>query len=324
MQEITGKDRTGRTMPDAGNAPTDAAGTIRAALIGAGIGASRTPAMHMAEGRAQGLAYHYDLIDTAGRPGADIGALLAEAEAVGCRGVNVTHPFKQAALAHLDSLSPAAEAVGAVNTVVFEDGRRHGHNTDCWGFAEAFARELAEAPREVVLLLGAGGAGGAVAEALMAQGVGLLLIRDSRQEAAETLAQRLAARHGAARVEAVSPGTEALAAAAQRACGLVNATPIGMASHPGLPLPAALIRPRHWVADIVYFPLETELLATARARGCRVMSGAGMAVFQAVRAFELFTGRKADPDRMRAAFEAAGSRQTAGTSGTLSAPREDR
>lgn len=292
---------------------------LRAALIGSGIAASRTPAMHMAEGRAQGLDYRYDLIDIAARDGGEIGALLAEAEAAGCRGVNITHPFKRAAIAHLDSLSPTAAAVGAVNTVVFADGRRRGHNTDCWGFAQAFRRDLSGAPRAVVLLIGAGGAGGAVAEALLGEGVGRVLVHDADPGAARGLCARLAARHGAGRVAAAGD----LADAAARAEGIVNATPVGMAGHPGLPLPAALIAPHHWVADIVYFPLETELLATARARGCRVMNGAGMAVFQAVRAFELFTGLRADPERMRAAFDAAGSRQLAGRTGIPSAQRED-
>ena len=93
-------------------------------------------------------------------------------------------------------------------------------------------------------------------------------------------------------------------AAAGEANGIVNCTPVGMEKHPGLPLSAAAIDPRQWVADIVYFPLETELLRAARAQGCRSLDGSGMAVFQAVRAFELFTGRPADPNRMKATFDA--------------------
>ena len=86
--------------------------------------------------------------------------------------------------------------------------------------------------------------------------------------------------------------------------GIVNASPVGMAKLPGTPLPAELVEPRHWVADIVYFPLETELLRIARAKGCRVLPGSGMALFQAVRAFELFTGVKPDIAAMRETFEA--------------------
>jgi shikimate dehydrogenase len=80
--------------------------------------------------------------------------------------------------------------------------------------------------------------------------------------------------------------------------GIVNATPIGMANYPGTPVPAKLLRSGLWVADIVYFPLETELLRDARARGCRTMSGGGMAVFQAADAFRLFTGQEPDCERM--------------------------
>ena len=90
--------------------------------------------------------------------------------------------------------------------------------------------------------------------------------------------------------------------------GLIHATSTGMAARPGLPLPAALLRPELWVAEVVYFPLETELLRTARAVGCRTVDGSGMAIWQAVEAFRLFTGLTADPDRMRTFFEEAGRR----------------
>ena len=98
-----------------------------------------------------------------------------------------------------------------------------------------------------------------------------------------------------------------LAAAAARADGIVNATPVGMAKLPGMPVPADLLRSECWVADIVYLPLETELLREARKRGCRTLDGEGMAVFQAAKAFELFTGLAPDIERMKAAFAAFGS-----------------
>ena len=88
-----------------------------------------------------------------------------------------------------------------------------------------------------------------------------------------------------------------------RADGLVNTTPMGMAKLPGMPVPAALLRPELWVAEIVYFPLETELLRNARALGCRTLDGGNMAVFQAVKAFELFSGRVPDARRMLAHFQ---------------------
>lgn len=272
---------------------------LKTCLIGHGIGLSRTPRMHMAEGAAQGLDYRYDLIDTAEMDTPEISALLAKAEAEGYRGCNVTHPFKQTAMAHLDEVSTAAQAVRAVNTVVFREGKRFGHNTDYWGFATAFERGLPSADVSHVVQLGAGGAGGAVAHALLDAGVAMLEIRDVNQDAAERLVANLVRHSGADRVRVCTD----LATAVQAASGIVNATPIGMATHPGSPVPADMLRPELWVADIVYFPLDTQLLRDARACGCRTLPGSGMALYQAVRAFELFTGRPADPDRMKATFD---------------------
>lgn len=277
---------------------------LRAGLIGRGIGLSRTPAMHEAEGRAQGLDYRYSLFDMdepalAGRSLADV---VAMAEAEGFAGLNVTYPFKIEAIGLLDELSDNARAVGAVNTVVFRDGRRGGHNTDLWGFAESFRRGMAGAPLDRVLLLGAGGAGAAVAHALLKLGVETLRVFDTDAARAAQLSEALAARFGTGRAQAA----QSLESVAAELSGVVNATPVGMAKLPGTPFPPALLRRELWVADIVYFPLETQLLASARAAGCRVLPGLGMAVFQAVRAYELFTGRKADPARMRRTFESLG------------------
>lgn len=273
-------------------------------LIGAGIQASRTPGMHELEGDALGLCILYRLIDLE-RLGLGVEALpdlLLAAERTGFAGLNVTHPCKQAVLAHLHEIAPDAAALGAVNTVVLRDGRRVGHNTDAWGFAEALRRGLPGAPLDRVVQLGAGGAGAAVAHALLGLGVDRLLLHDIARDRAQALAARLAGTAARGRIVAV----EDLETALGTAQGLVNATPVGMTAYPGLPLPKELLRPELWVADIVYFPLETELLRTARAIGCRTLDGGGMAVFQAVRAFELFTGRAPDPERMRRHFERLG------------------
>ncbi|MCW1930924.1 shikimate dehydrogenase [Pararhodobacter zhoushanensis] len=272
---------------------------LRAALIGAGIGASRTPRMHVEEGRALGLDYGYDLIDADQLMTRDIAALLDQAQADGLAGVNVTFPFKRAALDHVDSIAPSALAVGATNTVVFGPDGRVAHNTDYAGFAEGFRRDIGTQAQGCALLLGAGGAGGAVANALLDSGVRLLFVQDVDTAAAEALVTSITARLGAGRVRLAGD----LRVAAAAADGIVNATPVGMAKLPGTPLDMALVEPRHWVADIVYFPLETAFLQQARAKGCHGIDGSGMAVFQAVLAFELFTGRKPDPARMRATFD---------------------
>lgn len=271
-------------------------------LLGRGIQASRTPAMHEAEGRALGLQFVYRLLDTdlMGTPAPSLEELLRFATCFGFSGLNVTFPYKQEIVPLLDELSDAARTVGAVNTVVLKGDRRYGHNTDMWGFRESFRRGMTGAARDNVLLLGAGGAGVAVAHALLECGVGRLAVADVRPEKADALMHQLNLRFGADRV--VMAGD--VGTAANTADGIVNATPVGMAKLPGMPLPGACIAPRHWVADIIYFPLETESLRHARAKGCRTLSGEGMAIFQAVRAFELFTGIQPDTDRMKAAFAA--------------------
>jgi len=269
-------------------------------LIGEGIQESLSPALHEEEARRQGLTLHYQLIDLAqdGRSVADLSHLIESGKAAGFDGLNITHPCKQAVLPLLTELSDDARAIGAVNTVVFHDDRRKGFNTDCSGFAVSFRQELDDAARRRVVLLGAGGAGAAVAHALVGLGVEHLLIVDRDHERAETLARSIAAHHPGQRVAS----TRAPASALERADGLIHATPTGMAAHPGLPLDPSLLRPEMWVVEIVYFPLETEFFRAARKRGCRTVDGGGMMVWQAVGAFEHFTGIKPDAARMEAHF----------------------
>ena len=273
-------------------------------LIGSGIQASRTPALHEREGAEQGLRVIYKLIDLDKlHLQADaLPDLLQAAERMGFAGLNITHPCKQRIIPLLDELSPDASALGAVNTVVLKDGRRIGHNTDWWGFAENFRRGLPDVKRDRVVQLGAGGAGAAVAHAALTLGTGHLVIFDVEPDRARRLAADLATRFGAGRVEAGENLTTALATAD----GLVHCTPTGMANHPGLPLPFELLRPALWIAEIVYFPLETDLLRMGRALGCRTLNGGGMAVFQAVEAFRLFTGVAPDAERMLRHFSTMG------------------
>jgi shikimate dehydrogenase len=270
-------------------------------LIGYGIQGSLTPAMHEREGAAQGLKLIYKLIDLQ-RLGLDVRALpelLVAAERMGFAGLNITYPCKQETVPLLTDLSDNARALGAVNTVVLRDGRRFGHNTDLFGYAENLRRGLPDVKRERVVQMGAGGAGSAVAEALMQLGVGYLTVFDTEAARAQHVAADLCSRHGKGRA---APGKDLRDALAD-ADGLVNTTPVGMAKLPGTPVPPEFLRPDLWVSEIIYFPLETELLKQARAIGCRTLDGGGMAVFQAVRAFELFTGKKPDAERMRRHFD---------------------
>lgn len=274
---------------------------VLAGLIGQGIQGSRTPAMHQAEGERLGLHYCYQLLDTdqmgANKPSLE--ALLQATEWCGFAGLNITFPYKQQVIPFLDELGDTAKAVGAVNTVVFKNGKRIGHNTDLSGFALSFQAEIGDIPHAKVLLIGAGGAGLAVAHALLQSGVQKLFITDVSVERAQDLAQVLNAQYGADHAEATTISADLV----PNLDGLVNATPVGMAKLPGTPFPLALLEARLWVVDIIYFPLETELLKAARLKGCRVASGAGMAVFQAVAAFELITGLRPDSHALRSTFD---------------------
>jgi shikimate dehydrogenase len=275
---------------------------ILVGLIGAGIQLSRSPALHEREGARQGLTYIYRLIDleVLGLGPEALPELVTAARRFAFTGLNITHPCKQAIIPLLDELSADAQELGAVNTVVFErGGRLVGHNTDWSGFAESFKRELADVSRDRVVLFGAGGAGAAVAHALLILGAGTLSIVDVDEARATGLAADLHGRFGAERAVAAFD----LARAVDAADGIVNATPVGMGSHPGMPVARNLLRPDLWVADIVYFPIETELLRAARELGCRTMAGGGMAVFQAADAFRLFTGLEPDVECMTSHFD---------------------
>lgn len=269
-------------------------------LAGRGIQASRTPWMHEQEADAQGLRLVYSLFDFDARGWSDddLPALLDAAQRLGFAGLNITFPFKQAVMAHLDELSDGAREVGAVNTVSFANGKRTGFNTDVSGFSEGFASGLAGAATAQIVQTGCGGAGAATAYALLSGGTGVLHLVDSDQDRAKALADTLCARFGAGRAVVAADVADAM----HMADGLVNATPMGMAKFPGMPVPSAAIELRHWVADIVYFPLETALLRDAARKGCRTLNGSGMAVGQAADAFQIFTGRTPDRARMRASF----------------------
>jgi len=270
--------------------------TYLTGLIGKGIGRSKSPALHQQEADALGLRCLYQLLDLTvlGLSVADLPRLLSSAELTGFAGLNITHPCKQAVIPLLHELSEEARAIGAVNTVRFAGGKRHGFNTDAQGFAESFQRGLPDAARDRVVQIGAGGAGAATAYAMLKLGVSVLSVFDVDVGRAAALADNLGRIFGAGRIGVTQELPVALAAAD----GLVQATPVGTREHPGMPLSELLLRPDLWVAEIVYFPLETPLLRTARAMGCRTLDGGGMAVFQAAAAFEIFTGKKADRERM--------------------------
>jgi quinate/shikimate dehydrogenase (NAD+) len=273
---------------------------LRSGLIGRDILASRSPWLHEQEARALGLELKYELFDfkVLGLAEPDLAATLRRLSREGFCGVNVTYPFKAAVMPLLDSIDDGAVLVGAVNTVAMRDGRLVGYNTDMLGFRDSFARGLPGASLSRVLQLGAGGAGAAVASALLSLGAQRIEIADVQRERAKALAERLRLRFKEADVVSV----DVKAVDTTSFSGVVNATPIGMASHPGSPLDSSQLRPDMWVVDVIYFPLETELLRQARDVGCRVLNGSGMVIGQAALAFEIMTGRVASQQRMAQSF----------------------
>lgn len=283
--------------------PGDPRRSISMGLVGQGVKPSLTPEMHEREALRQGIRYVYktiDLRDDELTP-ARLRELLRYAIRLGFDGLNVTHPVKQAMVPLLDRVTADVEAIGALNTILIDDGATVGHNTDVTGFGTAFRERLPDVSLDEIVLLGAGGAGIALAHALLRLGARRLLVVDPDPDRATALGASVRRLHADAKVTTLA--ATRLVDGLAGASGLVNATPVGMAAHPGMPLPAEGLHPALWVADIVYRPLSTELLRTSAGLGCRTMSGAGMAVHQAADAFELITGRPADRAAMFADFD---------------------
>ena len=282
-------------------------------LIGANIQKSLSPALHEDAFAAAGMRGHYHLMDLDQLPGRSLEDLLHAARTAGFAGVNITYPCKEAVLPLLDEVSEEARQIGAVNSVTIDrDGRTKGYNTDRIGFRRGFEETLGRIEGEAVLLVGAGGAGRAVAFSLLDLGASRVLAYDTVPERARSLAAALGEDRCHVEIDA--------AAAMARAAGVVNATPVGMLGYPGNPVPTHAVGRRHWVADVIYTPLETELIKAARAKGARAVGGAGMCVFQAVEAFRLFTGIAPDVSRMHRTFDAAAAIRDSGVSDMDGAP----
>jgi shikimate dehydrogenase len=276
--------------------PPSSRGRILAGLLGAPIAQSAAPAMHERAAEALGLDCHYQLIEIAGAGREELKAILEGVGRLGFAGVNVTFPYKEAVLDLLEELSPEAARIGAVNTVIVRDGRLIGYNTDTTGFAHAAAPLVDASTRGAVALIGAGGAGKAIAFALAGLGVTDLRIFDCEHAKAVDLAARLEGHIDARAARSVED-------ALRGAAGLINASPVGMLPDLGLPVPPSLLHAELWVADAVYSPLWTPLLTAAKARGATVMTGRELAIYQAVDAFELFTGLAPSAIEMGIAFD---------------------
>lgn len=275
--------------------------TVAVGLIGRGIARSASPQIHEVEAAALGLPLTYRLVDfdVLGLDDEALGPTLDFLSGIGLAGVNITHPFKQMVIALLDEVDQVAAALGAVNCVRFYNGRKIGSNSDWIGFGWLLESELTGAAMDRVAQLGAGGAGSATAYALLNAGVGTLLLVDPMHDKASALADRMGQLFPSARVAAVVEPAQAIAGAD----GVVQTTPVGMAGHPGLPFDPALLETGQWIADIIYFPRETALVAAARERGLRAVGGEAMVIGQAAEPFRLFTGLVPDKTRMKRAMQ---------------------
>ena len=265
-------------------------------LIGAPIKHSASPSMHETAAAALGIRCHYQLMEIAGADTATLASWLEGLRLSGFAGSNVTYPYKEAIAPLLDDLSPAARAIGAVNTIVNRDGRLVGHNTDATGLVRVLTAAVEASNRAPVVIIGAGGVGKAAGFALAELGVSEIRIVDLDATRAEALAHSIGDR---AKVQISSD----IATALDGAGGLINGTPVGMWPSTASPVPADLLHAGLWVADAVYSPLWTPLLIAAKAVGARVISGRELAIWQAVDAFKLFSGLEPSVEAMSAAFD---------------------
>jgi shikimate dehydrogenase len=261
--------------------------TTVAAVIGSPVAHSLSPAIHNAAFEAAGVDWVYAAFDVA--HGEAVRALDAM-RTLGLGGLSVTMPHKEAIADHVDELDPAAAALRSVNTVVrTDDGRLRGHSTDGAGFVSSLAESGVDVAGLTVLVLGAGAAARSVIDAVARAGASSVIIVNRSRERAERAAEL-----------AGSVGRVGQVADVAHATVIVNATSIGMGTLE-LPLDPAGLTDRHVVADLVYHPLETGLLAAARAAGAIAIDGLGMLVHQAALQQRLWLGHEPDASVMRAA-----------------------
>lgn len=271
-------------------------------LVGEGIDHSLTPDLHMRETQHLGIDYQYRIIDTVedSLSAKSIEWIVAEAAAAGYDALNVTHPFKQQVLKTVQASSNDVEKVQSANLVLNLQSKARAENTDWSGFEFALKSSLASDARDQVVQIGVGGAGSATAFALLSWGVQDLILADLSFERAQELSIRYQRIFPDQSVRATQLN-EALALL-DHIDGVVQATPIGMFIHPGMPFSIDNLNPSAWVADVIYRPIETELIATARQRGHRVIPGGLMAIGQAVDSLRLITGLEPNIERMTAHF----------------------
>lgn len=261
-------------------------------VIGHPVEHSLSPVIHNAAFAACGLDWTYFAVSV---PGGRAGAAVSAMRSLRLGGMSVTMPHKEAVTDLVDDVTPAARRLGAVNCVSWRGATLVGDSTDGPGFVDALRVDHAFDPDgRRCLVVGAGGAARAVVAALADAGAAEVIVANRTTERGERAAFLAADRGRTGRAEE-----------AERCDLVVNATPLGMAGDRRSPVPESAIGPGQVVADLVYDPLETPLLAAARARGAVVVSGLGMLVHQAAHAFRSWTGEDPPVEVMSAAAVAA-------------------
>jgi shikimate dehydrogenase len=273
---------------------SEGAPDLRLGLIGDNIAQSKSPLLHTLAGKLAGLAISYERL-VPRELGTSFEDTFAACAAGGYRGVNVTYPYKEQAARRVAIADPVVQAMGAVNTVLFEPAGPLGFNTDYSGFAAAYRSVRGERPAGSVCILGAGGVGKAVAFALLKSGLEALWVVDPDRTKAADLASRLRAAAPGLSVEL----PEDVGAVADGIDGWVNCTPVGMVGYEGTPLPPERMQGAQWAFDAVYTPLETRFLAAAAAAGVTAISGYELFFHQGVDAWQIFAGRPVDAGQLR-------------------------
>lgn len=268
--------------------------SIRLGLIGDNIKRSKSPLLHTLAGELCGLDVRYDTLIPA-ELDASFEAIFEHCRSSGYRGINVTYPYKEMVVPLLQIDDPRVAAIGACNTVLFEDDRARGFNTDYSGFAAAFRAAFPGSRPGIIAMAGAGGVGKAIGFALADLGAIALRLFDHDLVKAETLKNTLA---NVAPDTAVSLA-ETIEEAVAGADGLINCTPLGMVGHPGTAFPKSLIGSQLWAFDAVYTPVDTEFLRAAHSRGLETVSGYELFFHQGVEAFQIFTSREVDYPALR-------------------------
>ena len=265
---------------------------LKRGLIGDNIARSRAPVLHRLAGGQNGMVVQYDRL-VPHDMGEDFDTVFERCVGRGYRGINVTYPYKEVAAQKVAIPDPLVQAIGAVNTVLFEADGPVGHNTDYSGFIEGYRGVRGDKAPGICCLIGTGGVGRALAFGLVALGASEIRLVDRDRAKAEALADDL--RAAGATVRVFDDAEEA----AQGASGLLNGTPVGMVGYGGTPLAAQAMTGAAWAFDAVYTPVDTQFLKDAEAVGLDIISGYELFFYQGVHAWAHFAGKPLDQAALR-------------------------